>query len=68
MVSQTGTGNESVMMVSNTSETAAGVDDHQVALQSATMIVNPVNVSEGDSTVNKFDVPPNTSSTAVTQP
>ena len=52
--------------MSDTSETAAGVDDRQVALQSVTMIVNPVNVSEGDWTVNNFGVSPNTSSTEVT--
>ena len=55
-----------VVVMSDTSETAAGVDDRQVALQSVTMIVNPVNVSEGDWTVNNFGVSPNTSSTEVT--
>jgi hypothetical protein len=69
MVSQTRTGNESVVLMSNASETATGIDDRQaIALQSVTMISNPVNVSEGDSTANTFGVSQNTSPTEITQP
>ena len=70
MVSQTGkptTGNEPVVMMSNTSETAAS-GDGQRALQSVTLTVNPANVSEGESTANTFGVSPNTSPTEITQP
>ena len=70
MVSQTGTGNDPVVMLSDAPETATGVDGRQaIALQSVTMMtINPVNVSEGESTTNTFGVSPNTNPTEITQP
>ena len=67
MVSQTGTGNEPVVVLSDAPET---VDGRQaIALQSVTMMtINPVNVSEGESTTNTFGVSPNTNPTEITQP
>ena len=62
------TGNEPVVM-SGAPEIAASDDGRQAdPLQSATLVVHPINISPGDSTANTFGGSPNTNPTDITQP